>query len=114
MKFSFVPPGMAAVPVPGVLANDGSQPHRICQRVKGGVWVSSAQPHSAEGREAMLLIRMAQRGDLLPADAETAKACGVPFRSLEWRGATEGWHASEPKITRASSSSSRRETSSKD
>lgn len=118
-KQAFVPVGTAIVPVPGHRAIDGSQPKRICQQVKDGRWVSVSRPHVVEAtsREALLLRRMAKRGDVLPFDAETATACGCEFRPLEWGGADVGWVTTRPhaatKFSR-SSSTARSDSSTKD
>jgi hypothetical protein len=113
-KFAFVPVGMTMVPEPGHRAVEGTQPKRLCMTVKEDRWVSRAQPHvvDAVSREALLLRRMASRGDVIPHDAETAAGCGLRFRPVEWLGPDEGWafataRASAPKADKPSRSGSR-------
>lgn len=90
---SFVPLGMSLVPVVGHKEIEGQQPRRVCAKVRDGKWVIGDQPHRVEPNtpEAEGLCRMALRGDLAPADIDTAKAVGVQFRPLEYVSPAEGW-----------------------
>lgn len=89
----FVPRGFSLVPLPGHIPTHGGQPRRVCASVKLDRWQISPRPHAVkpESREAMLLVRMCQRGDLAPYDAATASACGVAFEPLEWADGDRGW-----------------------
>lgn len=89
----FVPRGNTLIPVPGFRQEHGAQPKRICAAVKGNKWQISPRPHvvQADSRESQLLIRMAQRGDVLPYDEFTASACGVKLEPLEWVDGDQGW-----------------------
>lgn len=82
---AFVPIGQTLVPIPGSPEVENQSPRRLCARVREGKWVILSEPHkcSPESREAINLSRMAARGDIAPADAETARACGVEFRPVE-------------------------------
>jgi len=92
-KLSFVPLGGALVPIPGELTVHGQQPRRLCARVGASGWefTGSALSVEAGAPVAAGLVRMAMRGDIAPADAETAAACGVAFAPVEFVGAAEGW-----------------------
>lgn len=41
-------------------------------------------PASEDGRRVLRLMRIESDKPLIPADRETAKACGVPFVEVEW------------------------------
>lgn len=98
MRLSFVPLDGALVPVPGDLTLDGQPPRRVCARVRKNAWETISTPLAVDDTDktALGLIRMAQRGDLAPADAETAAAVGVPFRAVTFVGPTEGWRVTAP------------------
>ena len=80
----FVPLGKSLVPLPGTQETEGQAPRRVCARVVRGEWTWSSTPHSVDpqSRDAIGLIRMAQRGDLAPADEATAAACGLQFKPV--------------------------------
>lgn len=41
-------------------------------------------PDSPDGRRVLRLMRIESDKPLIPADKETAKACGMPFVEVEW------------------------------
>lgn len=97
MSLSFVPRGKTLIPVPGELTTHNQAPRRVCAQVRAGEWVIMPTPLTVpEGTQvATGLVRMAQRGDLLPADAATAAVCGVPYQPVEYVSPSDGWRVAQ-------------------
>lgn len=109
----FVPRGNTLVPVPGIRTHHGEQPRRVCASVKGNKWQVSPRPHGVKpgSKDAILFIRLCQKGGVAAYDQFTADACGVQFEPLEWRDGDQGWlPATQPKPV-VSARPSRRSTS---
>ena len=92
-KLAFVPLDGRLIPTPFGQTIDNQQPKRICARVRDDRWVFIGAPHEVEDKTpaAEGMIRLLDRGEVAPANADTARALGVPFRPLEFMGESAGW-----------------------
>lgn len=96
MELKFVAPGTTLVPIPGVTYRTGQAARRVGARWDADLqkYVLTNRPHvvrKSDLEHAMSLKRLTRKGQLWPADADTARACGVRFQPLTWLGRERGW-----------------------
>jgi len=116
MKLRFIAREDALATVPGSRASVGQSAHYVGRTYvapkdgKGGMYPATQEPHEAmfdmSKQDDVIrfnrYVKIAKRGDIWPADQETAAACGVEFvqasfKAGEWtRGAAPAPAAIHP------------------
>lgn len=94
-RMNFVPRGHELVPLPGDTYRTGQAARRIGARwdAEQRRYVVTGQPYPVRVTDlerATALKRLARRGQILPADAQTARACGLRYQPIAF-DAERGW-----------------------
>ena len=98
MQLSFVAPGLRLIPIPGRVCRPGDLPSRLSMRFAGADAkgtphfkpVERARTVEKGTPQAEAMLRLCRKGEVLPADEQTAQEAGVRYVPLQW-GASTGF-----------------------